>query len=45
MDTKIQVVNWKISYMGNHESKLDFLFSLLHDDYCVLLWKTHHCFA
>ena len=37
MDNKIKVVNWNISYMGNHESKLDFLFSLLHDSYCVLL--------
>ena len=37
MNNKIQVVNWNISYMGNHESKLDFLFSLLHDDHCVLL--------
>lgn len=37
MNNKIQVVNWNISYMGNHESKLDFLFSLLHGNYCVLL--------
>ncbi len=37
MNNKIQVVNWNISYMGNHESKLDFLLSLLHGNYCVLL--------
>ena len=37
MDNKIQVVNWNISYMGNHESKLEFLFSLLQNNYCVLL--------
>ena len=45
MDNKIQVVNWNISYMGNYESKLNFLFSLLHDNYCVLLQevKPHVC--
>ena len=37
MRNRIQVINWNISYMGNHERKLDFLFSLLHDNYCVLL--------
>ena len=37
MDNKIQVINWNISYMGEYESKLDFLFSLLHGNYCVLL--------
>ena len=45
MDNKIQVVNWNISYMGNHESKLDFLFSVLRNNYCVLLQevKPHVC--
>ena len=45
MDNKIHVVNWNISYMGDYKSKLDFLFSLLHDNYCVLLQevKPHVC--
>lgn len=33
----MRIVDWNISYMGNHIGKLDFLFSHLQNDYCVML--------
>lgn len=33
----MRVIDWNISYMGNYIPKLDFLFSYLENDYCVLL--------
>lgn len=33
----MRVIDWNISYMGNFITKLDFLFSHLDNNYCVLL--------
>ena len=37
MYDKLKVIDWNISYMGDTQRKIDFLSSILEDNYCVLL--------
>lgn len=37
MDKTLQIIDWNISYMNDWEKKMEFLFSKLNNDYCVIL--------
>lgn len=37
MDKTLQIIDWNISYMNDWEKKVEFLFSKLYNDYCVIL--------
>ena len=37
MNKSLQIIDWNISYMGDWEKKMDFLFSKVHNDYCIIL--------
>lgn len=37
MNKSLQIIDWNISYMGDWEKKMDFLFSKVYNDYCIIL--------
>ena len=37
MDKTLQILDWNISYINDWEKKMEFLFSKLNNDYCVIL--------
>ena len=37
MDKQLQVIDWNFRYMGYRDKKLDFLFSIVDGDYCIML--------
>lgn len=37
MHKTLQIIDWNISYMNDWEKKMEFLFSKLNNDYCVIL--------